>query len=241
MRKNICVVIIIVFGLATIMFNSGCSHLTKEREWRTIARFDFDKGEIWNISLQETDPGLTWSVIDETGRFVGTTQDTEWIGNRIWLPVFEDTRTKIELSGDFKIAHSDDYQLVALWGMTDDGKIGWGPLCVYFSGRKGEGSYLIQTDWLTLSSKLVQGKDINKRVSADASKDFHTMKIILDREVSEISYYIDDIPLGTIKVDGEIGPITKMMMDIETPDQGTELDIRYDNLRARSSGNPYKK
>ncbi|MCK5306602.1 MAG: hypothetical protein KAJ66_05650 [Candidatus Omnitrophica bacterium] len=43
-----------------------------------------------------------------------------------------------------------------------------------------------------------------------------------------------------VKVEGEIDPITKVMMDIESPISGVELDIRYDNLKVRSSGDLYK-
>ncbi|MCK4947901.1 MAG: hypothetical protein KAS46_05975 [Candidatus Aureabacteria bacterium] len=253
MKTNLYRVVIIVLGLVSLMSKSGCYHLTKKQEWNTIAMFDFDKGGIWNISLEETDPGLIWSIVDDAGRFSGITQDTEWIGNRIWLPVTGDKCTTIEISGDFKINQSSGHQLVGLWGLTDNNKIGWSPLCMYFEGKNGTGCYYIQTRWLKLKSKRIQKRKTKRGIVflqgetakavkhefSNPQKGFHTMKMVLNRESSEISYYIDDISLGVVKVEGEIGPITKVMMDIETPVSGVELDIRYDNLRVRSSGDIY--
>jgi len=122
-------------------------------QWRTISEFTFDE-----ISLDETDPGLTFSITDGAGRFFGRTYDSKWRGNRIIMPVTGDKRTKIEISGDFKVVHGQEHYLVALWGQTKDNRTGFGPLCMFYEEINNKGKVAIQTRWLSLPSKLIEGE-----------------------------------------------------------------------------------
>ena len=64
------------------------------------------------------------------------------------------------------------------------------------------------------------------------------MRIVLDRALSLISYYVDDEKIGEVKYEGDIPQITKLQMDVETPLKGTTLQVAYDNLKVKSWGKP---
>ena len=47
-------------------------------------------------------------------------------------------------------------------------------------------------------------------------------------------YYVDDVYLGTVQVDGRVVPIVNLQMDFESSKAGTNIEILYDNLMVRS-------
>ncbi|MFH0908300.1 MAG: hypothetical protein V1929_06025 [bacterium] len=231
MKDSVCRVFG-MFLLLTLPIFTGCA------TWRTAAEGRFDDRETHNTSLIETDPGLKWSVQDGVGRFAGVSSDTRWKGNHIVLSVTNDNRAMIEISGDFKIAKSQGYQLIALWGIVAGERDTDGPLCLYFEGSNGEGQYIIQTRWMNIPA-TVKGEKRNVAGFGDETQRFHKMRVVLNRTESLIAYFVDNRKVGTVKYEGEIAPITKVQMDIETPTAGTALEILYKNLKARSAGPPY--
>jgi hypothetical protein len=211
--------------------------LAEGSTWRTVAEVDFNDGRTAPASVLSIDERLVWSIEDACGQFSGSSSDTRWKGNHIILPISDDSRARLEVSGDFRIPKSDGYQLIALWGIIDDGRDTEGPLCLYFEGEKGQGQYIIQTRWMKMPVNIV-GKRTFPGFGDETYK-FHRMRMILDRSISRISYFVDEKMIGEVTFHGVIPPIIKLQMDIETPYKGTNLKIQFDNLRARSSGPAY--
>jgi hypothetical protein len=208
--------------------------------WRTLAESKFGDHEALNTSLIEPDPGLKWSVRNGVGRFAGVTSDTRWAGNAVVLPVDQDDRAITEVSGDFMIAKSTGYQLVALWGRVASGSGGTdGPLCMFFEGSNGGGAYVIQTRWMNMPATVERGGGTMEGFG-DETQRFHRMRMVVNRTDSRIIYFVDDKKVGSVKYEGEIDPITEVRFEIETPDKGTELEILFKDLKARSFGPIYR-
>jgi len=181
--------------------------------------------------------GLKWSIADGAGRFSGTTVPSApgtWLSNSFQFPVGIDFRTKLEISGEIRIAHSDGLHVIALWA---PGHHAANRLCIYYAGRPGRGNYVIQTHWMNIETTTTGKRAIP--AFGDEKDAFHQMRMLLDRGRKKVDYYVDDIHLGTVSYEGEIDPITSVGMDIETPNGGTKMDIRYDNIKVRSSGPLY--
>jgi len=209
----------------------GCSGVT------TLAKQKFNKyGE--PMPTIQTDKSLFWSVAKGEGRFTGVSTDVRWEGNHVILPIEGDSRAFLELSGEFMIKRSLGYQLVALWGMRGEKTMNTtrGPLGLCFEGKEGKGDYKSITRWLEIPAS----PSVSMAGFGDETSVFHEMRILLDREKSRIEYFVDEKKVGAITYKGEIPAITKLQMGVETPDAGTMLDIRFDNLSARSWGDTFE-
>ncbi len=234
-------------SLAVLFFVCGCTSKTKPTpspsiatskgpnlgniQWTTIAQADFagdDKKDatfIWDV------PGTQWEVANEVSRVKGKTTEDEWKGTRINVPVDGDDGDIVEVSGDFKVAQSDGHYLVALFGQ--DGKPNEESLCMLFERTDDGTEYRIQTKWAQHSAKIVDGNQKTPGFG-DESKAFHKMKMILDRAASKVYYFVDDVYLGTVQVDGRVVPIVNLQMDFESSKAGTNIEILYDNLMLRT-------
>ena len=178
--------------------------------------------------------GLKWSIVDGAGCYSGTTIPAApgtWLSNTLQFPVGIDFRTKLEVSGEFRVAECDGFHVI---GMRAPAILNASRFCMYYSGRPGQGRYAIQTRWMKMKT-TTEGRG-SIPAFGDEKDTFHKMRMLLDRSKKEISYYVDDVPLGTVHYEGEIQPVVSMGMDIETPNGGTKMDIRYDNLQVRSFG-----
>jgi len=216
---------------------AALDRLTESADWRTVSAATFDGNQMGEAWLIVVDPGLKWSVEDEAGRLAGRTADVKWRGNHVAVRVAADEGSLLEISGDFKTPEADGYHIVALWGhwasMTNNSS-----LCIYYTGDgQGSGHYVAQTRWHEIPTRLVWGSHVLSAFG-DEKDVFHNMKLVLDRDRSVIYYCVDDKCFAVAKLGGRIQPIANAQMDIETPNKGTELDIRYDNLRVRSAGRP---
>ena len=181
--------------------------------------------------------GLEWSIVDGAARYAGTTRPSApgtWLGNSFQFPVGIDVRAKLEISGEFRVAHSDGYHIIALWAPAD---MTASRLCMYYSGSPGRGRYVIQTHWMNMKTTTTGKRSLP--AFGDEKDVFHRMRMLLDRNKKEVSYYVDEILLGTVSYEGERALIESVGMDIETPRGGTKLDIRYDNIKVRSFGPLY--
>jgi hypothetical protein len=215
-----------------------------EFDWDTIAEVNFDDGKDESLKVKLSDPGLIWSVSNQCGRIAGISTIGKWTGGKIESKITNDTCALIEISGDFRIAKSSGYQLVALGCTTKAGSI-----CMFFEGDKGTGclyykdkimsrcGYTIQRRFIKIP--VVMEKDLDGFEFGDETQAFHKMRITLDRAESLIYYHVDDQLFGILKYTGDIGTITSIWMDLETREKNTELDVLYDNLRARVAGDTY--
>ncbi len=234
-----------VFSVVAIsILTSGCmtERVTvkeKEREWQTIAELTFDDSTEKDLPLYGVDHGLARKV--EGGEFVlaGRTTDTRWRDDGLNLPVTGDTRAVVEISFSFRIASCPGYHLVDLDAETnEEGNF----LCMFFEGYKGKGHYRIQLGGKTklkFGAKLLRGTFRTEGFGDETTK-LHTMRVVHDRATSQTSYYADSTLLGVVQVNGDIAPITTVLMGLETPEKGTDVDIRFDNLRVRVAGPPYQ-
>lgn len=232
----------------------------ESQSWQIIGKLDFGQTSKSNYILEETDPGIRWSVEGGKGRYHGISSDMIWKGNRVFYPFEGDHNSMLEISGEFKINPNNGIylismttfpfvkypfvfnktggdQVIGLWSFTDNGKSGFSPLCMFFEGLNGYGSFHIQTRWLRHKYDLEFGSKSSPPLNVN--KGVHSMKIVLYRNSSVASYYYDNILLGEIKIHGEIEPIIKIMMDIETPEYGVNTDLYFDNMQVRSNGNLY--
>jgi len=207
--------------------------------WDTVAEVNFDNGNDESFTAKSSDPGLQWTVSNQCGRIAGKSTLGKWAGCKVERKITGDTRALIEVSGDFKISKSDGYQLVALGCTTKAGSI-----CMFFEGEKGNGQmcfmnrgYVIQQRFINIPVKME--KELNGFEYGNETQVFHKMRMVLDRSEMSIYYYADDQLLGILKYYGDIGTITSMWMDLEARDKDTELDVLYDNLRARVAGDTY--
>lgn len=221
--------------LSLALLSGGCAYWTS---WtRTIAKENFNSYGKQMPTIQ-TDSSLYWSVAKKVGRFTGVSSDTLWEGNHVVLPIEKDNRVFLELSGEFMVKRSMGYQFIGLWGMTgiEGEEETRGPLGICFEGKEGKGKYKSVTKWV----KLPVSKDVIMSGLGDETSGFHEMRMLLDRENSTIQYFVDEKKVGTVRFSGEFPQITKMQIGIETPTAGTMLDIRFDNLCAKSWGDKYK-
>ena len=199
--------------------------------WRTIAEVTFDDNRADNIHLKLGEPGLQWSIEDGAGRVAGNVERGKWSPSGFDLRVFGDGGRLTEVSGDFKIADRGP-SLVVLQASTAQGN----NMCMFFERHWGSrGSYVIQTRWLKHSARFIKGKKLARRAFGSENDVFHTMRMVLDRETSEIFYYVDDVLLGITRVEGRMGPVTIANMETQAPKKGVDLDTLYDNLRVRTS------
>lgn len=212
--------------------------------WETIVDVNFDNGIDEGLTAKAADPGLQWSVTNQCERIAGTSTLGKWAGGKVQLSITNDTRALIEVSGDFKISKSSGYQLIALGCGTKAGTV-----AMFFEGDKGTGCFYYKDKIMSRSGYCIQQRFIKIPVKMEKELSgfefgnemqvFHKMRIVLDRAESRIYYYVDDQLLGILKYTGNIGTITSIWMDLEARDKNTELDVLYDNLRARVAGDTY--
>jgi len=208
--------------------------------WDTTAEVNFDDDDK-SFTVKSSDPGLKWSVSNQCGHIAGTSALGKWAGCKIQLPITNDTRALIEISGDLKISKSSGHQLVALGCATKAGSI-----CMFFEGEKGTGcmyykdeitirsGYVIQRRFIKIPVKME--KELNGFEFGNEAQAFHKMRIVLDRAESRIYYHADDQLLGILKYEGDIGTVTSIWMELEAREKNTELHVLYDNLRVRVAG-----
>lgn len=209
----------------TVLALSGCA--------RTLVRQRFEIPGHGVLTIAG-DKNLFWSVNDGEGRFAGVSSNPSWDGNYVVMPFSGDSRTKLELSADFMLVNSLGHVAVAMWGTTGDEKAPEtrGPMGMCFEGTKGKGIYKS----LGAALAIPHSKDVFAVGRGDEDRSFHTMRMVLDRGASTIDYLIDRTLLGRIRFEGTIPPIRKIQIGIETPQNGSLIDVRFDNLRAKSSG-----
>jgi len=200
--------------------------------------FAFEENDNDLVWVANTDPGLIWTIQNGEGRLAGVTADAAWMGNHFGFPIGIDIRAGLEISGEFRIADQDGYHLVALWGPPD---MGASRICMFYQSqgrRPDDGHYVIQTRWM--DAKTTRPERSTLPAFGDEAETFHKMRMVLDRTTRTIAYYVDDTLIGVVSYEGEIMPVTSVGMDLETPREGTTLDVRYDNVRARSFGPMYR-
>lgn len=207
-------------------------------EWRMIAEANFDNAEMGNITVVETDSGLAWSVKDGVGCIAGVSSDARWKGNHVALEIPEGPHSRLELSGAFKIIKGDGYLLVGLWGIVNEKQDADGPLCLYYDGTANQRKYAIPIRWMNLPCSVVGGSDQLPGIG-DETESFHQLRIVLDRRDDTITYFVDERQIGVVRYEGELPPIVRVQMDLETPNKGTELEVHFKNLRVKSSGARY--
>jgi len=204
-----------------------------------IVEFTFDGNDRDIVSVQITDPGLAWTVEDGTGRFAGTlVDDRMWRSGIFSFPVDIDTRAKLEISGEFRVASHDGYHLAALWAPPPPMR---SRICMYYESQgraPGDGHYIIQTRHMDTDTTLTAGSRSIPAFGNEADT-FHRMRILLDRMERTLTYYVDETLIGVVSYEGDIAPITSVGMDLEVIEKGKTLDIRYDNIRIRSFGPIY--
>ncbi len=238
---------LVLTSIAVLFFVCGCTSKTKPSpapsvasskgpdlgniQWTTLARADFAGDDKKGATFLWDVPGTKWEVTNEMSRIKGTTTEDAWKGTRINVPVSGDDGDFVEVSGDFKVAQSDGHYVVALFGQ--DGIPHKESLCMLIERTDGKTEYRIQTNWAQHAAKIVDGNEKTPGFG-DESKTFHKMKMILDRSASKVYYYVDDVYLGTVQVDGRVVPIVNLQMDFESSKAGTNIEILYDNLMVRS-------
>ncbi|MDD5483661.1 MAG: hypothetical protein PHP98_08430 [Kiritimatiellae bacterium] len=210
--------------------------------WETPVEAGFDNDDK-GVTAKSSDPGLAWSVTNQCGRISGTSSLGKWAGCKITLPITKDIRSLVEVSGDFKIAKSSGYQLVALGCATKAGSI-----CMFFEGDKGARPMYIKDKIIGRCGYKIQRRFIKIPVEmekelegfkvGDETQAFHKMRIVLDRERTRIYYYVDNQLLGILKYEGDIGTANSVWMALQARDKNTELDVLYDNLRVRTADDP---
>ena len=233
---------VISIGFVVVLCGAGCisiprSQSTLEPKWKVIVEETFDDASrirAHNISI---DPALKYPIIDGCGSIAGVSSDDKWEGNYWVLRIPSDTNDMLEISADFKIADADGYVLVALWGTSNFKKDGPGAMCLFYQGKKDKGTYHIQQAHMLISSQIIDGKR-HRSGFGNESTAFHSMRMILDRRASLITYFIDGSKLGTGKFDGSIVPVKMLRIGVQTPDKNKTLDIRCDNLRVRGASKP---
>ena len=208
-------------------------------KWETMVDVNFDDGKHESFIVKAADPGLTWSVSNQCGRISGKSTLGKWAGCKIERQIACDTRALIEVSGDFKIAKSSGYQLIALGCGTKAGA-----LALFFEGEHGTGQtctmsrgYIMQRRFIKIPVEME--KELNGFEFGNETQAFHKMRMVLDRPEARIYYFADDQLLGILKYTGDIGTITSIWMDLEARDKNIELDVLYDNLRVRVAGDTW--
>ena len=214
----------VVMALAVLAL-SGCA--------RTLVRQSFDMPGHGVLTILG-DKNLFWSVGDGEGRFAGVSSNPSWDGNYVVMPISGDSRTMLELSADFMLVNSLGHVAVAMWGTTGDVESPEtrGPMGMCFEGTKGKGIYKS----LGVAMKIPHSREVFAAGMGDENRSFHTMRMVLDRRASTIDYFVDRKALGTVRFEGTIPSIRKIQIGIETPQNGNLIDVRFDNLRAKSFG-----
>jgi hypothetical protein len=196
-----------------------------------------------DIHFLTTDPGVKWTVDQEECHLIGTTQNKGKTKAHFDMPVAADGETRTEISCAFCLGNSTfpkmtDGVVVSVGVRTDNPNAGPWPALLYFHGTpSGGGSYSIQSQQLKLHYSLASGA-MSRAQFGDEGKAFHTMTITLDRQHSEAKFCVDSVALGTLKVDGDLGAIRNIGVDVEAPDQGSFLDvhIKYPQMSHTAPG-----
>ncbi|MBN2713498.1 MAG: hypothetical protein JXR97_13845 [Planctomycetes bacterium] len=211
------------------------SVVVKEKEPEALIDLNFDKGLNLDVSALSTDPGLFFKIQNGEAIIDGVTKDTRWRTDGFAVMLKKDGRAILDISCDFRIETSDGYQLVMLSAEPLDRSVGNDPLCLFLQGEKGAGNICCQQRWLKLTNKWTKTCETTPSFS-EKQKDFHSLRMVLDRKKQTITYYCDQTEIGYVTYEGDMGPMNMLKIGVQTPNAGTTLDVRFDNIKAISKG-----
>jgi len=186
-------------------------------------RYAFDEVEP-DVEEFDTDPGLTVTIEDGEVRVAGTTADRNWRGYGILLPI-EDKGGALEVSGKFRLAKRRASGLVCLGLETER----VGVFFLIFEWHQKKTAYWIQQSYLSIKSKLENGQ-VALPPNWNEETDFNTLKVRLHPSRMLAECLVNDIPIDIVKFDEAIGRLLSVKLVFQTPVEGREFDIRFDDL-----------
>ena len=205
--------------LAALSVASGCQGL------RTIHyRFDSDEG----LEFEKGDEGLAIGVENGELRVWGETTDTGWSGDGVLVPV-EDRGGALEASGEFRLAKRESSGLVFLGVEAEEA----GHMILIFEWHPRKNVYWIQRAYLGVGSELTKGR---RRVPAFGNEDdeFNSLRIRVRNNRKDVDFYVNDVLIDTLRLEEKVGRIFRARLEFQTPRDGKEYDIRFDELTIKS-------
>ena len=210
-----------------------------DADWQVLASERFDHKGVCTTNAIETDPGIRWTVGWGQGRFRGTTTDTNWGANAVDLPVSGDNREWLELAADVSLRADPAQLVVELQGLTDRPDQGLAPLALFLGTWTNLPiKYCLSTQWLLVTQRVEEA--VSPFLSfGDEDRRMHRLRITMDRGAGRIFYHAGDRLLGTVWLGGEVGPVTRLRLKVDTADSQVRVNCRVDNLSVRATGKPY--
>ena len=144
----------------------------------------------------------------------------------------------VEISADFRLAETTGHVFVGLSALTDNREAGRVPLYLFFSGRPESGRYSAHTRYIEPPATVEPERPYARSFGDEASR-YHTLKILYDRDRSEIVYHADRKIFGRARLKGELGAVNQVRLMATSSVAGSRLDVRLDNLRVRIWGDRF--
>ena len=195
--------------------------LVAQEQAAVCCRFD---GEEPGVEEVDTDPGLAVTVEDGEVRVAGTTADRNWRGDGIRLP-FEDKGGAVQVSGKFRLAKRRASGLVCLGLETQRAGI----FFLIFEWHPKRTVYRIQRSYLTIKSKVENGREAIPP-NWNEESEYNTLNVRLDAGRKMAEFSVNDAGVDRVRFDEEVGKLLSVKLVLQTPAEGREFDVRFDDL-----------
>ena len=189
--------------------------------------FNTDAG----LEPYSTDKGLLVAAVNGELCISGETADAGWAGDGVIVPL-TDRGGAFDARVNFRVAQAQAPGLL-YFGIESENA---GLLLVIFQwGSKGAGTgrYWIQPRWLKLDPKFEDNKSAIKGFGNEAEQ-YNTLRIHVHEDRTKVDFYANDSLVGTLLFSGEVGRILHGRLEFETPRQGKQYDVRFDDLIVKS-------
>lgn len=201
-------------------------------EIENARHYTFDDEE--GIEKINGDRGLTVGVENGEFRIHGRTTDTTWGPDSVRVAV-QDEGSAVDVSGRFRIEKRTSSGLVFIEAEAERA----GSIILIFEWVPFFERYWIQRRWLKIPSTTVSGRLFLRR-RGNEGEAFNTMRIHVRDDHRQVDFFVNDIFMDTVVFEENVGPVLRAKMEFQTPRQGAEYDIRFDDLVIRCDPSPHE-
>ena len=206
--------------LGPVVGRSVLAQPAKDAPRRIHCRFD-KAGECDEF---DNDPGMAVTVQDGEVRVTGRTTDKEWKGDGVAL-TFDDPGGGVDISGKFRLAKRGASGLVCLCVETERA----GALVLLFEWHPHRTVYGIQCRWLKLENELENGRGFLPPNWNEETK-FNALRISICPSRAAVAFCVNDSLIDRVVFGEPVGRLLSLRLQFQTPAQGREFDIRFDDV-----------
>lgn len=181
-----------------------------------------------DIEIINRDKGLNASIENGEFRIYGITTDSEWKADAMKTH-FVDNGGPLDISGAFRIENETANGLVFLGLSTEHG----GSLILMYQWSGLVRLYQIQTRWYKIPATLLNDRT-KLRARGNENETFNTLRIHIRPDRQHADFYVNDDYYDTVAFEESFGKVRSAKLELQSPREGAEFDIRFDDLIIRS-------